>query len=103
MMACFVRVFVRYVETNMVNAVYFHLIIDGSCHYIAGRQRQTIVILLHKTIAIGQPQHATVAPHGLGYEKSRMCLAQMKEGSGVELNELHVLYEIGRASCRERV
>ena len=71
--------------------MYFHFLIDGSCHDIAGCQAQALVVLLHKFFAVGQSQDASIAAHGLGDEVGRMGFAMMIECRGMELHEFHVL------------
>ena len=80
------------VEADVVEAVNFHLLVDGSGHDVAWCQRQALVVFLHELFAVGQAQYAAVAAHGLGDEVGGMGLALMEEGGGVELHKLHVLH-----------
>ena len=85
-------VLVRYIEAYVVESVYLHLLVYGTCNDVAWCQRQTLVVFLHERLAIGQTEYATIATHGLGDEIGGMGLTRMIECRGVELYELHVLH-----------
>ena len=85
-------VFVGDVETDVVETVHFHLLVDGSSHDVARGKTETLVVFLHEACAVGEAQDATIAAHCLSDEESGMGLAWMIEGCGVELHKLHVGY-----------
>ena len=80
------------VETNMVDAVYFHFLVDGAGHDVAGCEREPVVVFLHERLSVGQFQYAAIAAHGFGDEIGGMGLAGIVEHGGVELHKLHVLH-----------
>ena len=82
----------RDVQTDVVQTVNFHLLINGTRHNIAWCQRQAFVVLLHKRLAIRKFQNTAIATHGLGDEVGGMRLLGIVEHGGVELYELHVGY-----------
>ena len=83
-------ILVGHVEIDVVLTALLHLVVDGAGHNVARRERQARVILLHEFLASQVAQHATVAAHGLGDEESG-AITRMIQGSGMELDELHVL------------
>ncbi len=85
------RVFHRHVEANVVNAMYLHLVVYCSCHYVAWREREAWVIFLHELRSVGQLEHGSISTHGLGDEEGRVSLGWVVEHGGVKLHELHVL------------
>ena len=88
----FFRILVRHVQAHVVQAMYFHFLVDGTGHDVAWGEAKPLVVFLHELFAIGQPQDAAVSPHGLCDEVSRVRLARMEEGRGVELHELHAFH-----------
>jgi len=84
------RVLMGDVQTDMVQTVDLHLLVDGSCHDVAGGQREAFVVFLHEGLAIGQFQDAAIAAHGLGNEVGGMRLLGVVEHRRVELYEFHV-------------
>ena len=72
--------------------MYFHFLVDGTGYDVAWGKAEPLVVFLHELFAVGQPQDAAVSTHGLCDEVSRMRLARMEEGRGVELHELHAFH-----------
>ena len=91
MLLCFFRVFVGDIQINMVFTALFHFAVDGTCHDVARSKRQTRIIFLHKFLTALVFQHGTVTAHSLSDEEAG-TVARMKEGSGMELNELHIFH-----------
>ena len=46
-------VLVRYIEAYVVESVYLHLLVYGTCNDVAWCQRQALVVFLHERLAIG--------------------------------------------------
>ena len=90
-------VLVRHVEAHMVYAVYLHLLVYGTRHYVARCQGEALVILLHESLARRQAQYAAIASHRLRYEIGRMRLAGVVERRGVKLHKLHVSHRTLRS------
>ena len=88
----FLWVFVRHIQAYMLYAMYLHLVVYGTCHYVARCQAEALVILLHELLAVGQSQYAAISSHGFGYQVCRMLLFGIVQGGGMELHELHVLH-----------
>ena len=80
----------RNVKAHVVDAVYLHLLVDGTRHDVARSQREALVVLLHERLAVRQAQYATVATHRLSDEERRVSLARVIERRRVELYELHI-------------
>ena len=80
------------VQTDVVQTVNLHFLIDGTSHNVTGSQRQALVVLLHEGLAVGQLQDAAVAAHGLGDEVGGVCLVGIVQHRGVELYEFHVCH-----------
>ena len=80
------------VQTDMVQTVNLHLLVDGASHNVAWSQTEALVILLHESLAIGQLQNATISAHGLGDEVGGVRLLGIVEHRRVELHKLHVGY-----------
>ena len=90
MMFGLLRIFVRYIQTHMIDGMDLHLIIDGTCHDITRCQTQTRVVFLHELFAVRQSQNTSVPAHGFGDEVSRMRLFGIEQTRRVELHELHI-------------
>ena len=90
MVARLVGILVGDVETDVVDTVDLHLLIDGTGHDIARSEREALVVLLHEGFAIGQLKDAAIAAHGLGDEVGGMRLLGIVEHRGVELHKLHI-------------
>ena len=80
------------VETDMIQTVDLHLLINGTCHDVTRCQRQTLIVFLHKLLTVGQFEDTAVAAHRLGDEVGGMGLFRIMEYRGMELHELHVGY-----------
>ena len=78
------------VQTDVVDTMNLHLLIDGAGYDVTWCQGETFVIFLHKLLAIGQLEDATITSHGLGDEVGRVGLLGIVEHRGVELYKLHV-------------
>ena len=83
-------ILVCHVQTDMVNAVNLHLLVDSSCHNVAWSQRQALVIFLHEGLAIGQFQYTTIATHRLRDEVGGVSLVRIMQYGRVELYKLHI-------------
>ena len=81
------------VKAYVIDTVNLHLLIDGAGNDIAGSEREALVVLLHKLLAIRKSQDTTVAAHGLRDKIGGMGLRRIVERSGVELHEFHVLHD----------
>ena len=92
MSLCFLGVFVRHIEADVVDAVDFHLLVDGACHDVARGERESLVVFLHELLAVRQAEDAAVAAHGFRDEIGRVRFAGVEEGGGVELDKFHVLH-----------
>ena len=66
-----------------------HLIVDGASHYVAGRQREPLVVFLHEFVAVAVFQYGTGTAHGFGDEEGRLLGGVVKAG-GVKLHELQI-------------
>ena len=88
----FFGILVGYVQTDMIQTVDFHFLIDGARHDVARSQTEPLVILLHKLLAVRQTQNTSVTTHGLGNEVGRMSFSRVVQGGRVELYEFHALY-----------
>ena len=86
------RVFMGDVETDMVDAMNLHLLIDGTRHDVTRCQRKAFVVFLHKLLAIRQLQDTAIATHGLGDEVGGMRLLRVMKHRGMELHKLHVCH-----------
>lgn len=91
MLLGFFRVFMSDIQINMVFTALFHFTVDGTCHDITRSKRQTRIVFLHKLLTTLVFQHGTVTAHGFSDEEAG-TVARMKEGSGMELNELHIFH-----------
>ena len=76
-MARFLGVLVGDVQTDMIQSVNLHLLVDSASHNITGCQTEALVVLLHERLAIGQFQDAAIATHGLGDEIGGVCLVRI--------------------------
>ena len=85
-------ILVRNVQAHVVDAVNFHLLVDGACHNVARCERQAFVVFLHEFGSVRQAQNAAVAAHGFGDEKGGVGFAGVIERGGVELHKLHVFH-----------
>ena len=90
--ACFLGILVRHVKAHMVDAMYLHFLVDGSCHNVARSQRQSLVVFLHERLSVGQTKYAPIAAHGLCNQVGRMCFSRVIQCRGMKLHELHVLH-----------
>ena len=79
-----------YIETDMIQSVNLHLLIDGTSHDVTRSQTQSLIIFLHETFAVRQTQNAAITTHSLGDEEGRMGFARMIKSGWVELDKLHV-------------
>ena len=69
----FFGIFVCQVKAYIVQSVYLHFVVDGSCHDVSRCKRKSFVVFLHKLLSIRQSKHGPIATHGLGNEERRMC------------------------------
>ena len=65
--------------------------INSSSNDITWSKRKTFIILLHKFLPIGKPQHSTITTHSLSNQKCWMCLRRIIKNRGMKLYKLHVL------------
>ena len=86
----FVSIFVRYIEADVGKSVYLHFVVDSPCHYIAGSERKSLIVFLHKLVAIGQTKNTAIAAHRFGYQESRTGFFRIVKHRRVELHELHI-------------
>ena len=104
------RIFMSYVEVDVVVSTVFHFIIDSTRYDIARCQRQTGIIFLHELFPVHGTKYTTVSPHRLGNEERR-TIARMVKRCRVELYEFHIFYGSFRpiyhgnavAGCYKRV
>ena len=89
-LACLGRILMGHIQTYVIQAVNLHLLIDGTRHDITWCQRQTLVILLHKRLAIRQLQYATITTHSLGNQEGGVRFVRVMQHGGVELYKLHI-------------
>ena len=73
------RVLVGHIQTDMVDRVNLHLIINRARNDVARCERQTRVVFLHELLAVRQAQNTSVAAHGLGDQIRRMGLRGVEE------------------------
>ena len=81
-----------YIQTDMIQSVNLHLLIDGTSHDVTRSQTQSLIIFLHEAFAVRQTQDATVSTHRLGDEEGWDGFAWMIKSGWVELDKLHVGY-----------
>ncbi len=81
-----------HVKTHVVKSVYFHLLVDGTRHYVARSERQPLIIFLHELLTIRQAQNTAITSHCLSDEISRVRFLWIVEDCGMELHEFHVLH-----------
>ena len=76
------------IKENTIGADAFHFMVDGAGDDISRCEFPAVVKTLHKTLAIGQPEHAAFASHSLRNQKrSGMGVIQ---ASWMKLIELHI-------------
>ena len=92
MMFRLLRVFMRHVKADVVDAVDFHFLVDGTRHDVTRGQGEAFVVFLHKLLAVWQAKDAAVTAHGLRDEIGRMRFSRMEERRWVELDKFHVLH-----------
>ena len=90
MMFCFLRIFMRYIQADMVDCMNLHLIIDSSCNDVSWCERKTWVVFVHEFFTIRQTQNTAVTAHGFRNEVSRVCLAWVIKAGRVELHKFHI-------------
>ena len=92
------------VQTDVVQSVNLHLLVDGASHDVAWCQRESLVVFLHERLTIGQFQDAAIATHRLRDEVGRVRLLGVVQHGGVELYELHIGYgSLGTIGHRDAV
>ena len=72
--------------------MYFHLVVDGSCHNVAWSKAEALIVFLHELLPVRQSENASISTHGLGDEVCRMRFLRIVEHGWMELDELHVLH-----------
>ena len=77
------------IQIQVVHTCNLHLVVYGAGHNIAGSQRQTLIVLVHKLIPLEILQYCTCAAHGLSDEKSGL-FGGIVQRCGVELHEFQV-------------
>ena len=87
---CLSGIFMSHIQTDVIQSVYLHFLIYGTCYDITWGQRQSLVVLLHKLFAIWQFQDTAIATHSLCDEVGWMSLFWVMEYCWVELYKLHV-------------
>ena len=90
------------VEPDMVEAVFFHLEVDGAGDDVARRQFQALIVRGHepcahavRRVCVGQREVGALAAQRLGDEET--AFLRVVEASGMELDELHVADTAARA------
>ena len=92
---------VRDVEVHTVQAVFFHLEVDGARHHVARREFGARVVVGHKAVCPKvwwQQQAAAFAAHSLGDEE--VFDVRVVQAGRVKLDELHVGHPAARAPGR---
>ena len=92
MLLGFFRIFVRDVQIYMVVATLLHFAVDGTCHDVTRGKRKTRIIFLHKLFTTHIAQYGTISAHRFRNQETG-TVARMIKRCGVELDELHILYE----------
>ena len=92
MMLGFFRILMRHIKAHMIDSMNFHLVINRTCYNVTRGERKTRIIFLHKLLAVGQTQDASVSTHSFGNEVCRMRLFGIKQTRRMELNKLHIFY-----------
>ena len=90
MVARLVSILMGDIQTDVIQTVNLHLLIDGTSHDVARSQRQALVVFLHKRLAIRQFQYGTIATHSLRDKVGRMRLVGVMQDGRMELYELHI-------------
>ena len=91
-MLCLLRILVGHVEIYMVEGMLLHLIVYGTRHDVTRSQTQTLVVFVHKLLAVWQTEYSSVTAHCLRDEIGRMVLLRIVERRRMELHKLHVLH-----------
>jgi hypothetical protein len=91
------RRLVRHVEEHAVEAVAFHLEVDGAGHDVTRCQFRAAVVVGHEARAVGQAQQASLAAQSLRNQEG--LGVRMVEAGRVELDELHVGHAATGAPC----
>ncbi len=86
---------VRGIEPDVVQAVLFHLEVNGTGDDVARGQFAALVVRRHEAGAIGQAQDGALAAHGFGDQET--ALLRVVQAGGMELDELHVANPTARA------
>ena len=73
----FFGIFVCQVKAHIVQSVYLHFVVDGSCHDVSRCKRKAFVVFLHKLLSVWQSKHGSIATHRLGDKESRMCFRRI--------------------------
>ena len=91
MLLCFFGILVSYIQANVVERVDFHLVVYGASNNVARCKTKTLIIFVHKFLAIWQAENTAISAHSLGNKVCRMSFGRVEERSWMELHKLHIL------------
>ncbi len=96
MAARLLRIFVGYIEVDVVGAMEFHLGVYRPGHDVAWGKRQAGIVFLHELLPVDVAKHCPIAAHSL-CDEERRTVAGMIKGRGMKLDEFHVFHRPFRA------
>jgi hypothetical protein len=83
-------VHVAAIEIDMLRTGNLHFVIDSPGHNISWRQVSSLIIALHKRLAMAVAQNAAIATYGFCNQEGLSAFAGFVKRRGMKLDEFHV-------------